>query len=249
MAELNEFVITLIAGEALEAYRRVKLHTTANQVVYADQVDSDGDIGITMEKVAAGAPVAIRLKGPHEKIPGVASEAFAWGATLYAAADGKISDTASGNPIGTALEAATADGDVVSWLPDFGAASQPSTTSIPNHSATLGGTVCCFNKVLTATAEALVPSVVASFPRKAKILKAYFYARGTDAANVTLKRGAAGSEAAVTEAKAKGTTDNALVEWATLIAATDEIAAGQSVVVAFDAAGSIELVLEWTPIA
>jgi hypothetical protein len=249
MAELNEFVITLIAGEALEAYRRVKLHTTTNQVVYADQSDSDADIGITMEKVASGAPVAIRLKGPHEKIPGVASEAFAWGATLYAANDGKISDTASGNPIGTALEAATADGDVVSWLPDFGAASQPSPAGIPVHSASLGGTVCCFNKVLTATAEALTQSVVASFPRKGKILRAWFYARGTDAADVTLKQGASGSEAAVTEALAKGVTDNAFKQWATLIATTDEIAAGASLVVLFSAAGSIELTVEWTPIA
>jgi hypothetical protein len=39
------------------------------------------------------------------------------GATLYGAVDGKVKDTASGTAQGTALEAATADGDIVEVLP------------------------------------------------------------------------------------------------------------------------------------
>lgn len=48
---------------------------------------------------------------------GVAGEAFALHAVLYRGAAGKIVDTADGEAIGIALEAASGDGSVVEWLP------------------------------------------------------------------------------------------------------------------------------------
>lgn len=48
---------------------------------------------------------------------GVAGEAFAIYAPLYRGANGKIVDTADGEVIGIALEAASGDGSVVEWLP------------------------------------------------------------------------------------------------------------------------------------
>jgi hypothetical protein len=62
--------------------------------------------------------VAVKLRtfpGTHE---GIASEALAVGATLYAAAAGKIKDTSDGTAIGIAIEAATATGDIIEFL-DF----------------------------------------------------------------------------------------------------------------------------------
>src|SRR5574343_27922 len=86
---MSQFTISpksFTAGEALAAFRRVKLSTTS--AVYADQADTGNFIGFTL----------------------------AAGASLYAADDGKVSDTASGAAIGVAMEAAGADGDVVEVL-------------------------------------------------------------------------------------------------------------------------------------
>ncbi len=111
---------TFTAGEALLPKRRVKIEsgttTTPPEVVYADA--GEQCIGITgNEAIADGDPVSVtpfNLQGSYE---GTAADSFSVGATLYGAADGKISDTSSGSAIGIALEAATADGDIVQWMP------------------------------------------------------------------------------------------------------------------------------------
>lgn len=110
---------TMTAGEALEANRRVKgksgSTTTPPEVVYADA--GEQAIGSTVANAASGDLVTLRPcadPGIHE---GVAADTFSLYAILYAAADGKISDTSSGSAIGIALEAATAAGDHVMWLP------------------------------------------------------------------------------------------------------------------------------------
>ncbi len=106
---------TFVAGEALAAFRRVKL--SAGTVVYADQADSDGFIGWTYEATASGGHAGVILKTRGRTIKAVASEALAAGATCYAAADGKVADTESGNAVCVALDAATADGSVIEVLP------------------------------------------------------------------------------------------------------------------------------------
>lgn len=115
MSQQNEGLKTFVAGEALEAFRRVKLDTgSGSSVVYADGGDSF--IGVTQEKVDSGDNVVVRLKTTGKTFKMVAEEAFAEGATLYGADDGKVKDTASGTAQGTALEEATADGDIVEVL-------------------------------------------------------------------------------------------------------------------------------------
>ena len=106
---------TFTAGEALENKRRVKIKngttTTPPEVEYADA--GEQHIGVTEYAVASGDLVAIKLRnadGTHEI---TAAGAFAVDATLYGAADGKVDDAASGSAIGKAVEAATADGDIV----------------------------------------------------------------------------------------------------------------------------------------
>jgi len=112
------------ASEALEAFRRVKLSSGyGDRVEYADQADSIGYLGITLQKVAQGEMVACELKGVAKTLIVVAADTFAVGAILYAADSGKVSDSASGTAIGTALEAATTgDGDEVEAILDGGAA-------------------------------------------------------------------------------------------------------------------------------
>ncbi len=115
MSQQCESPITLTSGEALARYRRVKL-TAAKTVSYADQADSDGDIGVTQAAVALAEKVSVRLNKHAGSFKVTAAGAFAVNATLYAADDGKVDDVVLGNAVFQALEAATADGDIVEAL-------------------------------------------------------------------------------------------------------------------------------------
>lgn len=116
----NEGIRTFTANGALGAKVRVKL--TAASATTPPQVEVAGageqHIGITEFAAADTELVAVKLRtfpGTHE---GIASEALAVGAILYAAASGKIKDTSDGTAIGIALEAATANGDIIEFI-DF----------------------------------------------------------------------------------------------------------------------------------
>lgn len=114
---INEGHKTFKAGEALAAKRRVKIEsgtvTTPPEVIYADA--GEQHIGVTEYAVADGELVSIRLRTSGGTQEATAAGAFAVGADLYGAADGKIDDASSGTAIGIALQAATADGDQVEW--------------------------------------------------------------------------------------------------------------------------------------
>jgi len=111
---------TFTSTVALEAYRRVKLTASSGTTVeYADQTDSSDYIGVTHEAVAITTHVAIHLIGVQRTFKCESADTFAAGADLYAADDGKVSDSASGNVIGTALEASTAAGDIVECTLDY----------------------------------------------------------------------------------------------------------------------------------
>lgn len=105
------------AGEALIDKRRVKIEsgtvTDPPEVVYADA--GEQHIGMVVGSVADGEIVTVKLINVSGTVEGVAAGAFARGATLYGAADGKIDDASSGSALGIAVEAATADGDEVEW--------------------------------------------------------------------------------------------------------------------------------------
>ena len=138
MAQAKESKIpTFTAGEALEQYRRVKIEngttTVPPEVVYADA--GEQAIGYTTQAVADGCLVSVKtINYPGTRIA-IASEAFAVDATLYAAADGKVADTASGFAVGKAVQAATADADEVEII-DFAVAS---TTAATTSIADAGG--------------------------------------------------------------------------------------------------------------
>lgn len=118
----NNGIRSFYAGEALEKGRRVKLKsastTTPLEVEYADAADNF--IGVTLDKVASGALVAVKLKRGHTGTFEVeAAGAITKGDTIYGAADGKVS-TASTNTdkFGFALETASGDGAKIEALCD-----------------------------------------------------------------------------------------------------------------------------------
>ena len=117
MAEafFNKSPFNEISGEALEAFRFVKL--SSNTVIYADA--GDEPIGMTQARVASGIGVSIAaMLGGINKV--VASKAISDETLIYVADDGKVSDAATGIAIGITKQAASADGDVIpaiTWGP------------------------------------------------------------------------------------------------------------------------------------
>ncbi|MCL4502481.1 MAG: DUF2190 family protein, partial [Deltaproteobacteria bacterium] len=100
-----------LANGALAAKRHVKLSagtvTNPAQVEYAGA--GENGIGITQYAAADGEPVAVKLWGDGGTHEVTASKAIAEGATVYAAASGKVSDAAVGTALGVALEVGAAD--------------------------------------------------------------------------------------------------------------------------------------------
>ena len=105
----TEGKMTLLAGEALAARRRVKL--SGATIIYADA--GDEFIGVTEYAIANGESGAVRGKTDQGIFAVVAAGVIAAGAEFYGADDGKVSATVTGKAIGFAVEAATADGDKI----------------------------------------------------------------------------------------------------------------------------------------
>ena len=115
MAVYNNSPKTLTAGEALVAYRSVKY--VSGELFYSDS--DEAGIGVTMEPCASGERTTVAIFSAAGTVKLTAADSFVDGASLYNAADGKVTDADPGS--GTirfqALEAATADGDIVEVLP------------------------------------------------------------------------------------------------------------------------------------
>jgi hypothetical protein len=245
MSQENVGVKTFTATEALEAYRRVKLTTSSGTAVeYADA--GEEFIGITAHKVAIGEMVSVTLRSAARSYKAVAAEDLAVGAVLYGANDGKVQDTASGTAQGTALEAATADGDIIEILSNNGAAGNIGPSSFVNEAANNGAVpilirkVCNFDGVPTAIA-------VATVARKLRIMDWWIRAIDTTAANITVKNAGISISTAVL---AKGGTADAIVHAASIVEAQAEVASGAAITVESSAASAdIELYILAIPIA
>jgi len=116
MAHNENGVVTLIAGEVLEPYRRVKLSSsTSRTIVYADA--GEEAIGVTRAEAAAiGDIVAVDLWNRSGTFEIETAGAVACNASVYGADDGKIDDTASGLYLGKAMAAAAAATEVIEVL-------------------------------------------------------------------------------------------------------------------------------------
>lgn len=109
MSKQQSSPITMTTAEAIEPFRRVKI--SGSTVVYADA--GEVGIGVSQAYAASGAAVQLRTHCAGGTFKVTAAGPFSAGATLYGAADGKVDDTVVGSPIYYAMEAATADGDIV----------------------------------------------------------------------------------------------------------------------------------------
>ncbi len=200
LGSYQEGVLTLEAGEALARYRRVKVESGTVkdpvEVIYADA--GEQHIGTAEYAVADGDIAAIRPRTMSGSQLGTAAGAFSRGATLYGAADGKIDDASSGSAIGIALEAATADGDVVEYI-DF---SVLSTTAATVSVADAGGIITA-TTVEAALAEAFTHIQSAQQFIPVPLFTVY----ESDATNATILTGAT----TPTVDMANGDTDSGIV--------------------------------------
>ncbi len=226
MSQENVGVKTFTATEALEAYRRVKLTTSSGIAVeYADA--GEEFIGITAHKAAITEQVSVTLRSASRSYKAVAAEDLAVGAVLYGANDGKVQDTVSGTAQGVALEAATADGDVIEILSNNGAAGNIGPAAVINDAANQGAVpiiirkVCNFDGVPTAIA-------VATAARKLRIMDWWIRAIDNTAANITVKNAGTSISTAVL---AKGTAVDAIVHAASIVEAQAEVASGAAITV------------------
>lgn len=114
---------TYTTAEAINDFRRVKLDGQSSKtVVYADA--GEPDIGTAYDVTlaangasrASGDRVALMPPTAWTTVKMVASVAIEIHATVYPAADGKVTDIPTGLARGVALEAASADGSVIEVL-------------------------------------------------------------------------------------------------------------------------------------
>lgn len=106
----------LPASGALGQYLRVK-ENSSGQAALAGA--NDAEFGVTEKAVfTANEPTPIRMRTAQGTYKMVANGAVTAGATVYGAASGKVSATAGTVVIGTAVNAAGADGDIIEVLRD-----------------------------------------------------------------------------------------------------------------------------------
>jgi hypothetical protein len=114
MAEqVDNGIATFTTASALVAFRCVKLSsTTDHTVTYAGA--GEKSIGVTQQGAASGALIPVKLWSGGGTFRIEAGAAMATrNAVCYAAASGKVSGSASGNPIGRILDVASGDGSMV----------------------------------------------------------------------------------------------------------------------------------------
>lgn len=114
---------TFVAGEAISQYDLVYI-TAANTVSVADLTNRP--IGVSQAAAASGAGVNVKMFYPTYKVR--AEEALAAGAMLYTENGGTVQDTAASTslPVMQALEAATANGDIIEAIPvQYGGVAAP----------------------------------------------------------------------------------------------------------------------------
>ena len=130
--QVNGAFKTFITGEAVEAWRRVKL--SSGTIVYADA--GEDFIAVTQEAAALAAPCNCKMKGQSGTMLIEAAGDFAVDVALYGAADGKVDEDVSGESLGYAAELSSADEDKIEVIPAGGQTVQQSHIADPVDTST-----------------------------------------------------------------------------------------------------------------
>ena len=113
MSQTNSGLKAFTVGTGgVNRYERVKI--SSGTVVTAG--DEEYAIGFAEETVAEGFSVTVKLINVSGSFKAIASDAITAGTDCFAAADGKV-ESAGTTARFHALEASTADGDIIEVLP------------------------------------------------------------------------------------------------------------------------------------
>lgn len=110
MAVQSEHSKTLVAAEAIAAYARVHVNSSGQFALSGAGVNHTG---VAVNAAASGASCGAVLRTPGSTFKMIASGAVSAGAAVYSDASGKITATKKGGKLGVAINAATADGDII----------------------------------------------------------------------------------------------------------------------------------------
>ena len=223
LAATGVYDVLKTAGLAITAGDAVYWNDTTNR---ATKTTTDVYMGVAVAGAAAGdATVRVHLRSLQEVV-----------ADQLGLAD--LSDV--GSATATAGNLLIGDGDSFE-------AGKLGAISLANSADGASGVPVLIRKTCTASGAGDV-TVLASAPVKLLVTDAWMVARDTQAANVKLHSGTAGTDD-ITDAKAKGTSDNAIVRFGSIVAAKDEIAAAGAIKANFSAAGSVDVFVLAVPIA
>ncbi len=232
MSQENLGSKSFVAGTDLEAYRRVKL--SSGNVVYADA--GEEFIGVTARKALSGEFVAINLRSASRTYKMVANGAITAGVTIYGALGGKVSASASGVAQGVALEAATADGDIIECFQNNGVAGAIDGATTAIGDPTVNGSVpVIFAK--QGITDATTTPIIVTAPYKFRIINWWIISRDTTAANVKLVNVATDASAV----KAKGATNDAIVLGGDIINAQKDVLVTTALKVNASAAAAFDI--------
>ena len=152
----TEGILTFTAGSALVAHRRVKM--SGATVVYAGL--GEDAIGVTMIPAASGDQVSVKILGVPGSVEVEAAKIIAVAAVLYGAANGTVSDAASGSAIGVARAAASGAGSIFEMVPYSTKSTTAATVSVADSNNNMtGGTVeAVLNEIMVGakTAQYLI---------------------------------------------------------------------------------------------
>jgi len=135
-------VIPETASGALGQYLRVK---TPGAVALAGALDQS--LGTMNSPCTAAGPCSVRAKTALGTQKMIAAAAITAGSYVYGAASGKVSSVANSNVEGIALEAASADGDIINVL----AVNAPNANTVTLASASGAITIAPGTVVITKT--------------------------------------------------------------------------------------------------
>lgn len=245
MAQSVEKFKAFTATTALEAFRLVKLTSSSGSAVeYATASDS-AVVGSTERSALITATVAVRLRGPWCTAKLTAAGVIAVGATVYTAAAGKVADSGT-YAIGTALEAATADGSIIEVLLDAGTGSQPGYSALAVFDETYDiGVPVVLRKTVTNITGSAATTTEWTAQRKLRMLDVWMVSRDTQAANVTVLN----DTDAFTSTTAKGTADNTRVAFTTFDDTYEDVASGDPIKVTMSADGIVDIYILAVPVA
>lgn len=117
----KEAVVTFLASGAITRYGRVSLVAGSSGRPLEVKLAGPGDewIGVAFEAAADAKPVGILMKGRYGTMPMIAAGAIAKGDKVFGAGSGGVQALSGGIGIGTAIDTATAEGDIVEVIPSL----------------------------------------------------------------------------------------------------------------------------------